>query len=161
MSESITTPRPLPRTPAVSGVFETLAFFRNPDFAAERFRRYGDIWETHLLGQRTVFLRGAVAVEDLLAQGDGLEGWWPESVRQLLGSLSLSNRQGPGHKARRRVVGQLFTTAALRRYAPSIVVLVDDLCRELVGRPGPVVLADRLRRFAFAVIAGPVLGLDA
>ena len=160
MSESITTPRPLPRTPAVSGVFETLAFFRNPDFAAERFRRYGDIWETHLLGQRTVFLRGAVAVEDLLAQGDGLEGWWPESVRQLLGSLSLSNRQGPGHKARRRVVGQLFTTAALRRYAPSIVVLVDDLCRELVGRPGPVVLADRLRRFAFAVIAGPVLGLD-
>jgi cytochrome P450 len=100
-------------------------------------------------------------VEDLFAQGDSLEGWWPEGVRRLLGSHSLANRQGPGHRARRRVVGQLFTAAALRRYAPAIVELVNDLCRELAASREPVVLAGRLRRFAFAVIAGPVLGLDA
>ncbi|WP_254217164.1 cytochrome P450 [Synechococcus sp. CCY 9618] len=154
-------PRPLPRTPAVSGLLETLAFFRDPEFAADRFRRHGDLWETRLLGQRTVFLRGEQAVTDLFAQGDALEGWWPESVRRLLGSLSLANRQGADHRARRRVVGQLFTAAALRRYAPAIVGLVDALCRDLAASPGPVALAGRLRRFAFAVIAGPVLGLDA
>lgn len=161
MSDTTTAPRPLPRTPALSGVLETLAFFRDPEFAADRFGRYGDLWETRLLGQRTVFVRGAAAVEDLFAQVEGLEGWWPESVRQLLGPLSLANRQGPDHKARRRVVGQLFTAAALRRYAPAIVDLVDDLCRDLAASPGPVALAGRLRRFAFAVIAGPVLGLEA
>ena len=60
--------RPLPRTPAVSGVLESLAFFRDPDFALARFERYGDVFETTLLGQRTVFLRGAQAVADLFAQ---------------------------------------------------------------------------------------------
>ena len=46
--------RPLPSTPAPSGVLETLAFFRDPDFACSRFERYRDVYETSLLGQRTV-----------------------------------------------------------------------------------------------------------
>ena len=41
--------RPLPSTPALSGVLETLAFFRDPDFARSRFKRYGDVYETSLL----------------------------------------------------------------------------------------------------------------
>ncbi len=154
--------RPLPRTAAVSGVLETLAFLRDPNlFAHRRFALYGDLWETRLLGQRTVFVRGAQAVGDLFAQADGLEVWWPASVRNLLGSLSLSTRQGPDHKARRRVVGQLFTTAALRRYGPAIEDLVNALGQELLGATGEVAVAGRLQRFAFAVIAGPVLGLEA
>jgi hypothetical protein len=35
-------------------VLETLAFFRDPDFACSRFERYRDVYETSLLGQRTV-----------------------------------------------------------------------------------------------------------
>ena len=58
-----------------------------------------------------------------------MEGWWPESVKKLLGSLSLANRNGAGHKARRRRVGQLFTSAALDRYSPTIVLLVEALNR--------------------------------
>ncbi|MBM5822972.1 MAG: cytochrome P450 [Cyanobacteria bacterium K_Offshore_surface_m2_011] len=152
--------RPVPSTAAVSGVLETLAFFRDPDFAGSRFERYGDVYETSLLGQRTVFIRGGQAIADLFAQGDAVEGWWPDSVRQLLGPLSLANRNGPDHKARRRVVGQLFASAALRRYSPSIVALVEALNRELLAAPAPVALVPRLRRFAFGVIATTVLGLD-
>ena len=151
---------PLPRTPAVSGVLESLAFFRDPDFARRRFARYGDVFETTLLGQRTVFVRGGQAVADLFAQAEALAGWWPESVRVLLGPLSLSNRNGADHKARRRVVGQLFTTAALKRYSPGIVALVEELCEGLRAAEGAVALAPRLRRFAFQVIATTVLGLD-
>jgi hypothetical protein len=151
---------PLPRTPAVSGVLESLAFFRDPDFARRRFGRYGDVFETTLLGQPTVFVRGGQAVADLFAQAEALEGWWPESVRVLLGPLSLSNRNGADHKARRRVVGQLFTTAALKRYSPGIVALVEELCEGLRAAGGAVALAPRLRRFAFQVIATTVLGLD-
>jgi hypothetical protein len=59
--------RPLPSTPALSGVLETLAFFRDPDFARTRYERYGGVVETRLLGQRTVFIRGGQAIGDLFA----------------------------------------------------------------------------------------------
>jgi cytochrome P450 len=152
--------RPLPNSGAVSGVLEALAFFRDADFARMRFERLGDVFETKLLGQQLVFIRGERAINDLFSQSDGTEGWWPESVRQLLGSRSLANRNGADHRARRRVVGQLFSAAALRRYSPAIVALVDQLAAELNASAGPVRLVDRMRRFAFAVIASVVLGLE-
>ena len=152
--------RPLPNSGAVSGVLEALAFFRDADFARTRFERLGDVFETKLLGQQLVFIRGERAISDLFSQSDGTEGWWPESVRQLLGSRSLANRNGADHRARRRVVGQLFSAAALRRYSPAIMALVDQLAAELNASAGPVRLVDRMRRFAFAVIASVVLGLE-
>jgi cytochrome P450 len=152
--------RLLPSTGAVTGIFEAIGFFRDPDFATKRFVEYGDIFETTLIGQRLVFIRGDEAIADLLAQGDAVEGWWPASVRQLLGSQSLANRNGSEHKARRRVVSQLFSNAALKRYTPGIVGLVDELSHELLQETKPIRLADRMRRFAFRVIATTVLGLE-
>jgi len=108
-------PHPLPSTGAVSGVLEALAFFRDADFARKRFEQFGDVFATKLVGQPLVFIRGERAINDLLSQPEATEGWWPESVRQLLGSRSLANRNGADHRARRRVVGQLFSAAALRR----------------------------------------------
>jgi cytochrome P450 len=153
-------PRPLPGTGAASGVLETLAFFRDPGFAQRRFTRHGNVFETRLLGQPLVFIRGERAITDLLADSRRVEGWWPASVRELLGSRSLANRNGADHRARRRVVGQLFAAAALRRYSPAIVALVEELAAELGQAREPVALAERLRRFAFSVIATVVLGLD-
>ena len=153
-------PRPLPSTGAVTGVLEALAFFRDGDFARRRFERFGNVYETRLLGQPLVFIRGGPAIQALLAQPEASEGWWPASVKQLLGSRSLANRNGADHRARRRVVGQLFSAAALRRYSPGIVALVNALAAELAAATAAVPLVDRLRRFAFTVIAQVVLGLD-
>ena len=152
--------KPLPNTGAVSGLKETLDFFSDPSFAQRRFETYGDVFATKLLAQPIVFIRGERAISDLFSQSEALEGWWPESVKQLLGSRSLANRNGAGHKARRRVVGQLFSSAALARYTPSITALVDELAEELKASDGPLPLAGRMRRFAFTVIATTVLGLD-
>ena len=118
------------------------------------------MFETKLLAQRIVFIRGERAIDDLLGQGDALQVWWAESLRQLLGSRSLANRSGPAHKARRRMVGHLFSSAALARYIPSIEQLVAELCQELITTNTPLPLAARMRRFVFAVIATTVLGLD-
>ena len=152
--------KPLPNTGAVSGLKETLDFFSDPSFAQRRFETYGDVFATKLLAQPIVFIRGERAISDLFNQSEALEGWWPESVKQLLGSRSLANRNGAGHKARRRAVGQLFSSAALARYTPSITALVDELAEELKASDGPIPLAGRMRRFAFTVIATTVLGLD-
>ena len=154
------TSTPLPSTGAVTGLKETLDFFRDPSFTQQRFEQYGDVFETRLLAQRIVFIRGEQAIGDLLSQGDALEGWWPESVRQLLGNRSLANRSGPGHRARRRVVGQLFSSSALERYTPSIQALIEEVSSDLLEAATATPLADRMRRFAFAVIASTVLGLD-
>ena len=153
-------PRPLPSTGAITGVLEALAFFRDADFARARFERFGDVFATKLVGQPLVFIRGERAITDLLSQPEATEGWWPESVRQLLGSRSLANRNGADHRARRRVVGQLFSAAALRRYTPAIMQLVEELAADLNGATEPVALVERMRRFAFAVIASVVLGLE-
>ena len=152
--------QPLPSTGAVTGVLEALAFFRDPQFASRRFEQLGDVFETRLIGQQLVFIRGGEAIGDLLAQPEATEGWWPESVRQLLGSRSLANRNGADHRARRRAVGQLFSVAALKRYTPEIVGLVDALAAELQQAAAPVRLVERMRRFAFSVIATVVLGLE-
>ena len=151
----------LPNTGAVTGLGETLAFFRDPSFSQRRFSELGDVFETKLLAQSIVFIRGERAIGDLLKQEESLQGWWPESVRQLLGSRSLANRNGADHKARRRVVGQLFSSAALSRYTPAIEALVNDLAEELQQADDPIPLAARMRRFAFTVIATTVLGLEA
>ena len=153
-------PRPLPSTGAVTGLLEALAFFRDGDFARRRFERFGNVYETRLLGQPLVFIRGAAAITGLLAQPEASEGWWPASVKQLLGSRSLANRNGADHRARRRVVGQLFSAAALRRYGPGIEALVNALAAELAAATAPLPLVERLRRFAFTVIAELVLGLE-
>ncbi len=150
-----------PNTGAVTGLKETLEFFSDPGFASKRFATHGDVFETRLLAQRIVFIKGDRAISDLLKQGAALEGWWPDSVRQLLGSRSLANRSGPAHKARRRVVGQLFSSGALCRYTPSIQALIEELILELQQGDAPQPLAARMRRFAFAVIATTVLGLNA
>ena len=150
-----------PSTGAVTGLRETLEFFSDPGFASKRFAAHGDVFETRLLAQRIVFIQGERAISDLLKQGADLEGWWPDSVRQLLGSRSLANRSGPAHKARRRVVGQLFSSGSLSRYTPSIKALIEELITELQQSDGPQPLAAKMRRFAFAVIATTLLGLDA
>jgi hypothetical protein len=68
-------PRPLPSTGAVNGVLEALAFFRDGDFAQRRFERLGNVYETRLLGQSMVFIRGGAAIGELLAQPEASEGW--------------------------------------------------------------------------------------
>ncbi len=152
--------RPLPTTGALTGIFETLSFFSDPSFARRRFERLGNVFETSMLGQSMVFIQGDQAIADLLSQPEAVEGWWPESVRQLLGSHSLANLNGAAHKARRRVVAQLFTSLALQRYVPGIINLIDELAQELKAAQSPVSLAERMRRFAFSVITTTVLGLE-
>ncbi len=152
--------RPLPTTDALTGVLEALAFFRDPNFAKRRFDRHGNVFETSMLGQPMVFIQGDKAIADLLSQPEAIEGWWPESVKKLLGSHSLANRNGAAHKARRKLVAQLFSSSALQRYSNGIVKLIDELSEELKTATAPLPLAQKMRRFAFSVIATTVLGLE-
>ena len=66
---------PLPGTGAVTGVLEALAFLRDANVAQQRFEQLANVYQTSLLGQSMVFVRGGVAIGDLLTQPDATEGW--------------------------------------------------------------------------------------
>ncbi|KGG14185.1 MULTISPECIES: cytochrome P450 [Prochlorococcus] len=152
--------RPLPTTGALTGILEALEFFRDPNFARRRFDQLGNVFATSMLLQPMVFIQGDKAIADLLSQPEAIEVWWPKSVQQLLGRHSLANRNGAAHKARRRMVAQLFSSSALERYSPGIINLIDELGEELNTATVPLPLAKKMRRFAFSVIATTVLGLE-
>lgn len=149
-----------PHTGAVTGVLELLASLRDPNFAVRRFQQMGDVFETVLAGQPSVFVRGAGPVAELMTQSAALEGWWPPSVSQLLGPYSLANRNGEAHLARRRAVGRLFSAQALKSYAPGIAAICDQVAAGIAAAPQPVALDHWMRPFAFQVIAEVVLGLS-
>ncbi len=150
----------VPNTGAISGILEGFSFLGNPAFAKKRFEKHGNIFETSLFGQPMVFVQGSQAISDLLSNPNAIDGWWPRSVQQLLGSHSLANRNGAAHKARRRAVAQLFSASALQDYSPGIIKMVEDLAEELKCATRPIPLAERMRCFAFSVIASSVLGLE-
>jgi len=73
-----------------------------PGLPRSALERYGEMsMATTLLGQRTVFHRGEKAIKRPLFRRRRvhLEGWWPDSVRKLLGPLSLATATAPNHKA--------------------------------------------------------------
>jgi cytochrome P450 len=144
----------------VTGVLELLTFLRDPTYASRRFAELGDVFETLIAGQPQVFVRGPDPVAELMTQAAALEGWWPASVSQLLGPLSLSNRNGDSHLARRRAVGRLFSPQALRGYGPGIARICDALVNNLASAAQPLPLANAMRPFAFQVIAEEVLTLS-
>lgn len=76
----------LPSTGAVTGLSETLAFFRDPSFSQRRFRELGDVFETKLLAQSIVFIRGERAISDLLKLEYSLQGWWPKAYNSCWGA---------------------------------------------------------------------------
>jgi cytochrome P450 len=141
-------------------MLELIAFLRDPGYANRRFAELGEVFETVIAGQPQVFVRGSGPLAELMTQTAALEGWWPASVSQLLGSLSLANRNGEAHLARRRAVGRLFSAQALKGYAPGVARICDTLVENLAAASPPVPLAHRMRPFAFQVIAEVVLGLS-
>ncbi len=89
----------LPLPPGSKGlpfIGETLQMLFDPNFAVKRFRKYGPIFKTHILGRSTVFLAGPEAAEFLLSSHYDHFSWrdgWPESFKLLLGQ-SLFLQEG-------------------------------------------------------------------
>ena len=115
----------LPLPPGNSGLpflGETLEFFKDGKFAQKRHEQYGDIFKTQLLGQPTVFLRGAEANRFVLSQeNEYFAISWPPSIKALLGPLSLALQTGGTHQSRRKLLAQAFLPRSLSGYIPTML----------------------------------------
>src|SRR5579862_5364347 len=99
---------------------ETLVFAKNPfRFVEERLAAHGRIFRTNVLGRKSVVVAGPEAAGRFI---DGSvvmrEGSMPPHVQELFGGRSLPLLDGDVHAARKSIVLQAFTRAALATYLP-------------------------------------------
>lgn len=106
---------------------ETLQFILDPQFVEKRYRKYGTMFKTHVLGKPAVFMMGSEAVEFLLSTGFEHFSWrdgYPETFQQLLGR-SLFVQEGEEHRRNRRLIMPAFHGAALARYFETMDKLIS------------------------------------
>lgn len=99
-------------------VGETPEFLIDADFVARRFKRYGPVFRSHLLGRPIVFFGGADAARFVLSSHMDYFSWaagWPETFRILIGD-ALFTMDGDEHRRHRNMMAPAFHGAALRRY---------------------------------------------
>jgi len=121
-------PKKLP--PGSSGlpvVGETVSFAFDRNFAAKRYRKYGSIFRTNLVGRPTAVMVGPEAAEFVLSSHMEHFSWrqgWPDSFRVLLGE-SLFLMDGEEHRQKRRLMMPALHGPALANY----VGTMDEISR--------------------------------
>jgi retinoid hydroxylase len=103
----------------VPAIGESIAYLRDPEsFIAQRQKRYGNIFKTHLFGRPTIVLIGAEAARFLFSNdGQKLEMTNTPNFEILLGKKSIGVQTGTAHQVLRRQLFQVFQPRALESYA--------------------------------------------
>lgn len=111
---------------------ETLSFVFDRDFAKKRYRQYGPIFKTHLLGRPTVVMVGPEALELVLSSQMENFSWregWPDNFKTLLGE-SLFLQDGEEHRRNRRLMMPALHGPALANY----VSTMEDITRSYLQK---------------------------
>ncbi len=149
-----------PGTEGLPLVGETLSFAKNPfRFIEERLRRHGPVFRTNILGRRAVVIAGPDATGDFIDPARVMrEGSMPPHVRELFGGRSLPLLDGETHKARKAIVLQGFSRAALTSYLPAMQSIVERTFDRWLAQ-GEMRWLDELKRLSIEVICTTVIGM--
>ncbi len=107
---------------------ETLSFLLDPQFIEKRYRQYGPIFKSRILGRPTVYMVGPEAAEFVLSSHIDHFSWregWPDNFKQLLGE-SLFLQDGEEHRQKRRLMMPAFHGQALARYITTMESITQD-----------------------------------
>lgn len=138
---------------------ETLQLLFDPKFAEKRYKRYGNIFKTRLLGRPAVFMIGSEAAEFVLSSHMDHFSWqdgWPESFKLLLGR-SLFLQEGDEHRRNRRLMMPAFHGPALSRY----VAMMEHITQAYLSQweqQQEFVWYDEFKQLTFAIASQIFLG---
>lgn len=107
---------------------ETLSFLFDPQFIEKRYKQYGPIFKTHVLGRPAAFMVGPEAAEFVLSSHMEHFSWkqgWPENFKQLLGE-SLFLQDGEEHRQNRRLMMPAFHGQALAGYVSTMETITEE-----------------------------------
>lgn len=109
-------------------VGETLSLLLDPQFIEKRYKQYGSIFKSRILGRPTVYMIGPEAVEFVLSSHMDHFSWregWPNNFKELLGE-SLFLQDGEEHRQNRRLMMPAFHGPALARYITTMESITQD-----------------------------------
>lgn len=162
-NQDILTQNKLPLPPGSLGlpfIGETISFLRDPDFAAKRQQKYGNIFKTNLFGSPTIMMLGAEANRYLFSQEtQNFAIKWPDSVAILLGPASLSTQTGSIHQTRRKLLSQAFQPRALASYLPAMEEISDRYFKKW-ERFNQLTWYPELRKYTFDIACKLLVGTD-
>src|SRR5262245_13583850 len=106
---------------------ETLALLRNPfRFLEERQRRYGNVFQSRVLGRPVVFLAGRSGAEAFYDRANvGRSDAHPYPIVDLFGGVNLEMYDGPRHRALKEMARRAFDDEAMAAYLPGIERLIE------------------------------------
>ena len=152
----------LPLPPGKTGlpvIGETLQLLFDPKFAEKRYKRYGAIFKTRLLGRPAVFMIGSEAAEFVLSSHMDHFSWqdgWPESFKLLLGR-SLFLQEGDEHRRNRRLMMPAFHGPALSRYVATMEHITQSYLSKWEQQQ-EFVWYDEFKQLTFAIASQIFLG---
>jgi cytochrome P450 len=157
------TPTDNPLPPGRDGVpllGETLTFAKNPfRFIEERLARHGRVFRSNVLGRKAVVVAGPDAAGRFIDSSIVMrEGSMPPHVQELFGGRSLPLLDGEVHRARKSVVLQAFTRAALTAYLPGIQATTERYFERWAGQDETGWL-EEMKRLSIEVICTTVIGM--
>jgi cytochrome P450 len=133
---------------------------RNPfEFLQNRRRRYGDVFQSNVLGRRVVFLSGIEGAEafydlDNITRSDA----HPFTFVDLFGGINMEMYDGERHVALKSMALEAFDAEAIAGYLPVMQELIESSLSRLAARPEFRATAE-LRTLAIEAICRNILGL--
>lgn len=140
---------------------ETLSFIFDPHFVEKRYRQYGSIFRTQIIGSPTVFMVGPEAVEFVLASHMDHFSWregWPNNFKLLLGE-SLFVQDGAEHRKNRRLIMPAMHGAALESYFSAMEAMTTRYLHEWQNQ-GEFIWYEEFKQLTFDIASQLLLGTN-
>ncbi|XP_059442976.1 abscisic acid 8'-hydroxylase CYP707A2-like [Corylus avellana] len=156
--------RKLPLPPGSLGwpyIGETFQLYsQDPNvFFAEKQKRFGSIFKTHILGCPCVMVSSPEAMKFVLVTKAHLfKPTFPASKERMLGKQAIFFHQGDYHAKLRKLVLRAFLPQAIKNIAPSIESIAKDSLQSMEGRL--INTFQEMKTFTFNVALLSIFGKD-
>jgi cytochrome P450 len=139
---------------------ETMRFVRDPfGFLEDHRRRFGNVFKSHVVGRKVVFVAGTEGAESFYNIEDiSREKAHPFLLVDMFGGINFEMYDGSRHFALKSIAIRAFDHAAIARYLPDMQRLVEMTLARLAAT-GEFSAISELRRLAIEAICWNLLGL--
>jgi cytochrome P450 len=124
----------------------------NPqNFVEKRHQKYGSIFKTSLLWQRTIYVCGIEACRFVLNNENVyFQNNMPPNIKALIGSSAVTIQTGNKHRNRRQLLQKVFTSQYLNKQAQTIQEITQNYCRRW-EKSGKFVWYPELQNYSFDI----------
>ncbi|KAH9297116.1 hypothetical protein KI387_028798, partial [Taxus chinensis] len=150
--------------PLIGETLQLLRAFRSnttQQFFDERQKKFGGVFKTSLVGERTVVLCGPSGNRLVLAnQNKVVESSWPSAFIKLIGEDSIANTNGEKHRILRAALLRYLGPGSLQNYVAKMRSEIEHHINEKWKGKDEVKVLDLVRKNVFSVATALFFGVN-